>query len=185
MDDSKYCCRCKLTLPITVFAKCARKKDGLQSWCDTCRHEHYEAHKAERHAHGLAYREARRVELCEQQKQYYIGHAEQVKEYQRQYRQTAKGKAASKAKKSKRRLQARTAGGTHTAKQLLEQLQRQKHKCYYCMAKLYKEWHPDHVVPLNRGGSNDISNIVIACPECNMHKHDRLPHEWPKGNRLL
>jgi 5-methylcytosine-specific restriction endonuclease McrA len=40
-------------------------------------------------------------------------------------------------------------------------------------------------VPVSRGGSNDISNIVLACPSCNLQKGTRLPHEWPEGGRLL
>lgn len=42
----------------------------------------------------------------------------------------------------------------------------------------------DHVVPLSRGGADDAENIVISCPTCNLHKHNKLPHEWLEGNRL-
>jgi 5-methylcytosine-specific restriction endonuclease McrA len=42
------------------------------------------------------------------------------------------------------------------------------------------------VIPLDRGGSNGPENIVIACPECNHSKHNKLPHEWNgSGGRLL
>ncbi len=75
-------------------------------------------------------------------------------------------------------------GGSHTSKQIQEQFQRQKGKCYYCKDKMVK-YHVEHVVPIARGGSNDISNIVLACPTCNHRKNDRMPHEWPEGGRLL
>lgn len=32
---------------------------------------------------------------------------------------------------------------------------------------------PDHVVPLGKGGSNDISNIQPLCLPCNLKKHNR------------
>jgi len=38
--------------------------------------------------------------------------------------------------------------------------------------------HVDHVVPLALGGVDAVSNLVSACEECNLGKHDnRLPPE--------
>lgn len=42
--------------------------------------------------------------------------------------------------------------------------------CAYCDAKATTF---DHVVPLSRGGSNDIENLVPACLGCNSAKRDR------------
>jgi hypothetical protein len=36
----------------------------------------------------------------------------------------------------------------------------------------------DHVVPLSRGGTNDLSNLTPACKPCNSSKRDRLVEEW-------
>jgi 5-methylcytosine-specific restriction endonuclease McrA len=87
-----------------------------------------------------------------------------------------------------RRALKRNALGSHTKEEVFQQLERQKIKCYYCKKKLSKgkdNWHADHIVPISRGGSNDISNIVIACPPCNMRKHNKYLHEWLDGGRLL
>ncbi len=89
-----------------------------------------------------------------------------------------------------RRARIKGNGGSHTVQDIQEQLKRQKHKCYYCSAKFKKKnnnyiYHIDHVIPVIKGGSNDISNIVLACPTCNQTKNDRLLHEWPEGGRLL
>lgn len=72
-------------------------------------------------------------------------------------------------------------------------------KCFYCGKKLipdgeYKKYTTqiyqggeilytpidgydfptiDHVQPLSRGGSNDISNAVLCCPTCNHKKGNR------------
>lgn len=49
--------------------------------------------------------------------------------------------------------------------------------CAYC-AKVTDELHRDHVVPRSRGGSDNATNIVMACADCNRDKRDQLPSEW-------
>jgi len=40
--------------------------------------------------------------------------------------------------------------------------------CIYCNEDLLeKDYHVDHIVPLCVGGSNNLSNLAITCPECN------------------
>lgn len=41
----------------------------------------------------------------------------------------------------------------------------------------------DHVVPLSRGGGNELENLVLACRSCNTAKGTRIyPDEWsPQG----
>lgn len=36
--------------------------------------------------------------------------------------------------------------------------------------------HVDHMVPASRGGLDDIKNLVTACADCNLKKHDS---PWP------
>jgi 5-methylcytosine-specific restriction endonuclease McrA len=95
-------------------------------------------------------------------------------------------KARLSVVRHRRRARLRNAPGSHTPTQLMEQHARQRGKCYYCKKKVvWGEHHIDHIQPLSRGGSNDISNLVVTCPYCNLSKNDRLPSEWPQGNRLL
>lgn len=124
----------------------------------------HEAHYEEARQQWKAYRERPEVQ-------------EYRKNYGKAYRETHKHEPEWKARKlahvHARRARILGNSGTHTPQQLQEQLQRQKGKCYYCHTKLDK-WHADHVIPLVQGGSNDISNIVIACPSCNQRKQAKL-----------
>lgn len=55
-------------------------------------------------------------------------------------------------------------------------LNRHQHRCFYC--KRDGEITMDHVVPLSRGGTNTIGNVVPACRSCNSSKCNRLLVEW-------
>lgn len=48
--------------------------------------------------------------------------------------------------------------------------------CAYCGS--LEPLVPDHVVPLSRGGTNTIGNILPACSYCNGSKKDKLLEEW-------
>lgn len=172
--DFKRCTQCLVEYPATIkfFPKRKASPDGLETRCRTChnkivnvnhraRQEHINQKQRER-------RSATREDFNEQSKVYYH-----------------KRKALKKGN-----------GGTYTVQEIRDQLVRQKYKCYYCHDKFEKVhveskskvkyiYHIEHVVPIARGGSNDIWNIVLACPTCNMRKHDKLPHEWTEGGRLL
>jgi len=57
--------------------------------------------------------------------------------------------------------------------------------CFYCKKRLtLEESTLDHFVPQSKGGTNDISNLVIACVDCNQAKKDktwfRALLNWPK-----
>lgn len=50
--------------------------------------------------------------------------------------------------------------------------------CYYCGCNIDDIYHIEHVIPISRGGSNTIDNIVLACPSCNHSKGNKLVVEW-------
>jgi 5-methylcytosine-specific restriction endonuclease McrA len=50
--------------------------------------------------------------------------------------------------------------------------------CAYCAEVVDGQPDPDHVVPLSRGGSNSITNILSCCGPCNSDKRDLLLGEW-------
>ncbi len=59
--------------------------------------------------------------------------------------------------------------------------------CVYCGSK--EKLTIDHIVPIRYGGSNDISNLVVACSRCNRKKYfnniilfcDKNGHKIPKA----
>jgi 5-methylcytosine-specific restriction endonuclease McrA len=55
--------------------------------------------------------------------------------------------------------------------------------CAYCRGAFDStnplEW--DHVVPIARGGSHSVGNIVPSCRRCNRNKSKRFVSEWRAG----
>jgi 5-methylcytosine-specific restriction endonuclease McrA len=85
-----------------------------------------------------------------------------------------------------RRARVRNADGKHTVDQIQDLLRKQKEKCASCRKRLKAEYHADHIVPLARGGSNDIGNIQLLCAPCNLSKGHNDPIVWAqKKGRLL
>ena len=50
--------------------------------------------------------------------------------------------------------------------------------CSYCDVVMTEQPDPDHVVPISRGGRNDLGNIVPCCRMCNADKGDLTLAEW-------
>lgn len=50
--------------------------------------------------------------------------------------------------------------------------------CYWCSKPCGDHYHVDHYQPLARGGKHVISNLVIACPNCNHRKNAKDPYEF-------
>jgi 5-methylcytosine-specific restriction endonuclease McrA len=60
-------------------------------------------------------------------------------------------------------------------------MKRDKRTCRYCAA--FDARTIDHKVPQTKGGTNDDSNLVVACKRCNSRKGARTPEQ--AGMRLI
>ncbi len=78
-------------------------------------------------------------------------------------------------------------GGSSTAKQAKDLLEKQKYKCVNCKCCLKNNIkHFDHIIPVKLGGTSDINNMQWLCAKCNTSKHAKHPIDWARENgRLL
>lgn len=131
----------------------------------------------------------------ESKRKYHAANREKETEYMRRYRETHREQIREYNQQSYRRLylknpemyiirkhQRRTLGYIGV-KQIAALANKQEHCCYYCRAPffngtLHYEYHIEHKTPVSRGGNNDISNIVLACPECNTRKGTLTAEEF-------
>lgn len=77
--------------------------------------------------------------------------------------------AAWKAWKSGERWRAsKRRQGKRTAHRIATLFERDGTGCFYCRCELTEETATlEHVIPLARGGTNHLSNMVLACGPCN------------------
>ena len=70
------------------------------------------------------------------------------------------------------------AEGTFTLEEYKNKLAHFGGMCAYC--KIRKATTRDHMIPVTRGGSNYLTNVVPSCLPCNSSKADLLLAEWRK-----
>lgn len=52
-------------------------------------------------------------------------------------------------------------------------------QCRYCATSLeWENYHCDHVVPVARGGRDDMDNLAASCVACNLSKAAKAPEDW-------
>lgn len=112
--------------------------------------------------------------VSEYHAEHYERNADRIKKNVRTYQKANRDKVAHLG--NARRLRKIGNGGSHT----LEEWQAKKNECgnacFYCKAR--GNLTRDHMIPIKRGGTDDISNIVPACRSCNSRKNARTAEEF-------
>ena len=120
-------------------------------------------------------------------------HPELLRERRRKYRRAARLRDGARlnaqraaylaahpevkrAKEQAYRARRAAAIGSFTGAEWLALVARHGHVCAYCGEA--KPLEPDHRVPLLRGGTNFIENILPACRKCNGRKHTMTEEEF-------
>ena len=63
--------------------------------------------------------------------------------------------------------------------------QRANYLCEYCHASekwQYARFTVDHVIPLDRAGSNSLDNLALACFHCNRRKSNKISAIDPESS---
>ena len=150
-DGTARCSRCKQWKEIGLFV---RGPNGLpHSHCKRCNSDWF----AERR--GAA--------------------PERRRPYREFFSLTDEQRRAKKRERNRRQhLMRRAAGKAPHRFEIGKLMCLQDAKCAYCKTHLSGPYHIDHKTPVSRGGTNDISNLHITCPRCNMQKHNMTHEEF-------
>jgi 5-methylcytosine-specific restriction endonuclease McrA len=110
----------------------------------------------------------------EDSRAYYARHRERLAGYFAEYQRTHPDLRRQLA--ARRRARKLEATGSFTVAEWLALVEVWDGRCAYCGERAQLEI--DHRVPLARGGTNSIDNILPACGPCNRRKHAMSEREF-------
>lgn len=155
------------------FTKDRTRNDGLNHICKMC------AKEKDRLQH-LANLEHERMRSSLWKKL----NADRVREYSRTlYRNNEQRRRIILQHNRIRRSRKQSLPTTLTVEQFNIALEYFNGCCAYCgktpsLFDRYYLLHADHFVPVAKGGGYTPDNIIPACQNCNLSKHDFIAHEW-------
>ena len=77
----------------------------------------------------------------------------------------------------------KNAPGQHSGDDIADLMRHQGGECAMCHCDITDKFHVDHRIPLSRGGHNNVGNLQLLCPKCNLTKHARFIVEVKYGKK--
>ena len=165
--ELKRCTKCGENKPNTneYFAFQNKSKGTLQARCKVCVNEYRKK-----------YRENNKDKIKEYKKEYYENNKDKIKESRKEYRENNKDKIRERIKEYKHKK--RGNGGAYTKAQWLDTLEYFNYKCAYTGECIKHSCHVEHIVPVSKGGTSYIWNLVPSTGSANYSKGNRGMEEW-------
>lgn len=131
--------------------------------------------------------------VCQQQRDYWRDHPddkrkhdnERKRQYGRWRHMTDETYRLYHRQKSKRRkaLERGSIGIQVTGRQVQARYAQFDHRCAYCGAT--GDLHMDHLVPIAKGGTHCLGNLIPACTACNFSKTTHEAETWYRGQSFF
>lgn len=89
-----------------------------------------------------------------------------------------------RARTSRKRAMQWNTEGAFTAEDLINLLNEQNGRCFYCGIPISfaipGDIHQEHMTPFCKGGVNTLDNVVLACSDCNCSKGMKTLEHWQR-----
>lgn len=192
------CTKCKVDTPLEKMGKSKKLKSGYNIYCLECiramSKAYREANREKCRDAERKYRKNNKEKVNAKKRERYYSKPEELKAKAAQYRQEnyerrleiernsrVKNKEKYRpAKNARQRIRNKVIqGGTYL---ILDKELRKIYNspCFRCGSM--KDQSLDHIIPISRGGSHSIGNIMTLCLPCNMSKNVKLLVEWRNQN---
>lgn len=184
MNQSKPCSTCKVAKPLSAFRKNKDTKDGLTYVCRDCLNAQYKEYRkrvpripTDEYLQKQRDRDNAKKQLdpfayAQKKSAYYQKNKAKYREQHKLWLQNKPGYNASKVKAYNLR-----KSGTKVFEISASTIVAMRKKsCFYCGKQ--NAGTIDHVIPLSRGGTHSIGNLVPACHSCNSRKNNRFLIVW-------
>lgn len=189
-NTHRRCWKCGEWKPLSEYWKARNRPGGIDPKCKDCAREYKRAHKdrfnelsrarrrdpVHERARKKRWRAANpdkdRAQRQRAWRNLYSkpGAKSAIQAYQAVWRRRNPGKV--KAYGHNRRAQMRRSGGSYTVEQWDALCAQYGHRCLACGSQ--EPLTVDHIVPLSKGGTNDITNLQPLCHRCNSAKGDKV-----------
>ena len=163
--ELKRCTKCGENKPNTneYFYFQNKSKGTLRSRCKVCNNDKDK---------GKEYYENNKDKILKYKKKYYENNKDKLKKC----RENNKDKY--KEYNHKRRALKVGNGGSYTKSQWLDTLEYFDYKCAYTGECIKHSCHVEHIVPISKGGTSYIWNLVPSTASANLSKQNRDMEEW-------
>lgn len=182
------CKKCNQDKSLELMRSDSSKKSGYKNCCKECdaidskNRYHNTSDKFKYVEKSKRYRD-KNIELCRERdrtKRETLIKQEGENFYVRKRKSISKHYENNKdyylERNKKRRALKANSNGSHTKEQREALYKRQNNRCNICLKE--NTLTMDHIIPLSRNGSNDISNIQGLCSFCNTSKGKKLMKEY-------
>jgi 5-methylcytosine-specific restriction endonuclease McrA len=135
------------------------------------RRKYQEEHKEQIAEYKKAWTKANSARIAASKREYYERNREEVIARSTEWAENnlERVRQFKANNRRKRRVAKNASRGSFTAKEFKELCERYGNKCLSC-GSMGVTLEADHVIPLARGGSDDIGNIQLLCGFCNRRK---------------
>ena len=175
--SAKTCKWCGEVKELSEFYVSKTNVDGRMGKCKLCVASRVRENRRERLEQYAQYERSRAnlLHRIEARRKYQEEHKEQLSEYKKSWAANNSQRVASR----KRRAAMNAGGGHFTVEEFEALCSAYGYACLSCGAA-DRVLEADHVVPLTRRGSDEISNIQPLCGECNRRKFTAIIDYRPK-----
>ena len=169
----KRCSKCRAVKSLSEFSKKSDRTSGYASECKECDNAGTQKSRQENKdlvlKSNATYRENNREKIRAWHRKNYAENRDELLAQKLEYQKN--NKAVRDAKNENRRARRVDAEGSFTKKEWIDLCNKYGNKCLCCGEK--KKLTADHVIPLEKGGTNYITNIQPLCGSCNSRKHTK------------
>lgn len=103
-----------------------------------------------------------------------------LRERLKDWRRTPRGRFSQAQESRKRRIRLKSCHrSSYTLDQVQGLYQAFEHSCTYCGS--IEKLTLDHFLPISKGGSDCLGNLIPACGQCNSSKYNKDPLMWYKS----
>jgi len=169
--ELKECSKCKELKSLHLFRKDKGKWDGLYPYCKSC---------ASVKDKKVYYKNPKKKMKVVKEYMKRTGEYYKYKPYNPKYYSSVESKKKKRARDLKRRTLKKNADIEYkiTSQDIDNIINKYNGKCAYCGKPTLNNYHIDHKLPLSKGGGNEINNLALSCPTCNLSKNDKTDIEF-------